>query len=62
MTREELLLQLAQNKTRFNKEIMRQITNLAHNRDVPHNLFLIKRDELLDLEIQLTEEEKEILQ
>jgi hypothetical protein len=60
MTREELL-QSAQNKTMFNKNIMQQITNLANNRDVPHNLFFTKRDELLKLEIQLTEEEKEVL-
>jgi hypothetical protein len=61
MTREDIILQSAQSKTTFNKNIMCQITNLANNRDVPHNLFLIQRDKLLDLEIQLTEEEKEIL-
>lgn len=55
MTREELLLEIAESKIMFNREIMLQITNLADYQ------FLVKRDKLLDLEIQLTEEEKEIL-
>ena len=55
MTREELLLQIAESKIMFNREIMRQITNL------PDHQFLVKRDKLLDLEIQLTEKEKEVL-
>ena len=61
MAREEIILQSAQSKTMFNKHIMRQITNLANNRAIKDNLFFTKRDELLDVEIQLTEEEKEIL-
>lgn len=55
LTREELLLQIAESKIMFNREIMFQITKL------PDHQFLVKRDKLLDLEIQLTEEEKEIL-
>ena len=61
MTREELILQTALIKTKFNNDTMCQIINLANNKDVPHHLFLTKRDELLKLEIQLTEEEKESL-
>lgn len=61
MTREEIILQSAQSKIMFNREIMRQITNLANNRAIKDNLFFTKRDELLKLEIQLTQEEEEIL-
>ena len=58
MSRDEVILQTAQIKTSFNKDIMLQIKNLASN---PKSQFFSKRDELLNLEIQLTNEEKEIL-
>tara|TARA_R110000868_G_scaffold144079_1_gene362819 strand:- start:648 stop:836 length:189 start_codon:yes stop_codon:yes gene_type:complete len=62
MTREEIILQTAVIKTKFNNDTMCQIINLANNKDVPHNLFLTKRDELLKLLIELTQEEKESLE
>ena len=52
------VLELIKAKVEYNAKIHAQILELSHNKLISNNDFLTKRDELLKMEIKLTDKEK----